>query len=209
MADESKCLRNNMYESEMKLRRGEKCILIAGSTDDDSRKLIYNHLFDLEYNSSERIIKANNFTIIDYSDFNRSSFKFKQFENNCEQIKKNLRAIICIENLNPRPETMLKDIQILNRVYDSDFLKKHLYFICTLQKPKQDYCQNKSLEKVRNEFLHLTDFFSNLDINGESNVNEFVQKKIWILNKDNIDLKDLQSIIENSSKNLNSMSLIV
>ncbi len=189
MNDELKSLRN---KSELKLKLGEDCVLITGSTDDDSRKLIYKHLFDLEYISTQRIYKNNKFTIIDYSDFNRSSFKFEQFRYDCNKIENNLHSIICIENLNPRPETMLCDIKILKSVFSTHDLKKYLYFICT---PSQD----KSLQKVREEFLKLNDFFLGLNINGELKIKKFVQKKIWILNKRSIDLYQLKSKLNSIS----------
>ena len=100
-----------------------------------------------------------------------------------------MKQIICIENLNPRHDTMLNDLVILGRLFEPNELNKLILFIHTFTG------EPKSLKEVRNGVLELDDFFGMLMIN-QIDKQKFVDEKIWVFNKKNPDLSEILSIID-------------
>jgi len=160
------------------LKKDDKVIMVTGSTNNQTREFLFEHLFQLKYLPSSIFYKTNEFIIIDQSNLNRLSFDRKKFKSIANNIRFNLHKIICIENLNPRHQTLSKDLDILTSVFGPDELNKKIIFINTFSTPLE------SLEELRNSFLNLNDFFQVLMID-QADRSKFVQKSVWILDHAN------------------------
>ena len=149
--------------------------LITGSASEDNIRLLLKKKFNLdnynpsikEYSLSDDYIRV----LVDCNLF-KHDFSLSEFRNKCNAIKSDLKEIICFENLNPRPETLVDDMNILKRVFSSKELKDKMVICFTSnQKLKlsevQSYAKNfdflfidvlmiqsGSLEKEKEEFIN-------------------------------------------------------
>jgi len=163
----------------------EQYILISGSADNEAKKQLYECLFQIKYDSSIEQREYNRFKIIEQTDLNRLSFNKAFFINKCNKIKNNLKAIVCLENLNPRlclenlnprPETLLNDVKILNECFTSNELKEKIFFVFTFS----NGCKN--LVELRNDILKFNTLFDYLMV-SEFEKNKFCLEKVWSVNK--------------------------
>ena len=156
----------------------EQYILISGSADDEAKKQLYECLFQIKYDSSIEQREYNRFKIIEQTDLNRLEFNKTNFIDKCNKIKNNLKAIICLENLNPRPETLLNDVKILSECFTSNELKEKIFFVFTFSNG------SKYLVELRNDILKFNTLFDYLMVSGFEK-SKFCLEKVWILNKIN------------------------
>jgi len=165
----------------------KKSILISGSATDQVKKELYKVLFKLDYDdSNEKEIEYDNrFKIIEQTDLNRLKFNKEDL---CNRVQNDLKLIICLENLNPRPETLLNDIKILSECFkSSNELKEKIVFIFTFSNRNQ----SKKLADLRSDILNFNALFHYLNVASDQEKHVFVEKKVWILDENEIGLKNM------------------
>ena len=129
------------------------------------------------------------FKIIEQCDLNRLSFDKIQFTKKISQIQDNLEGVICVENLNPRPETLLNDLEILIDIFPSSFqLKNKILFLFTSSN------STKSLEEIRNEILSFEYLFDCLTIPQVERM-DFVIQNVWVRDKKKDQLNEMKDLI--------------
>ena len=117
-------------------------VLVTGSADEDSKRILFQKLFHADETTID--LNKNGYLISDYSNLSSISFDLNTFKLKCEQLKSSLKAIICIENLNPRPETLLNDFKVLVNVFTTEELRNHLHLFITFSSKHVD---SKELQK--------------------------------------------------------------
>ena len=171
-----------------------KGALVTGSADDDedTKKLLFQDLFRIQNfptSSKNDFYLRNHFKIIEYCNLNKLSFDKNDFRRKI-QAETNLKAIICIENLNPRPETLLNDINILKNTFTAADLRNNLYFYFTFSTKHVD------LNEFREAFLEYDMIFEYLNI-PQNKRRAFADERVWLLDKIYYnDLKNSPLIIE-------------
>jgi hypothetical protein len=76
-----------------------------------------------------------------------SSFNKEHFRNSVYSVKTRIIAIICLENLNPRSNSLNCNLEELRCIFTSDELRKKPYVICTFGTLRKA----SSLEKLRED----------------------------------------------------------
>jgi hypothetical protein len=169
----------------------KKSILISGSADDQVKKELYKVLFQLDYDNlnDKEIEYDNRFKIIEQTDLNRIKFKIEDL---CDRVQNGLKLIICLENLNPRPETLLNDIKILSECFESsNELKEKIFLIFTFSNRNQ----SKKLAELRSDILNFNAMFHFLNVVSDGEKHAFVENKVWILDDNEIGLKNMKEAI--------------
>jgi hypothetical protein len=169
----------------------KKSILISGSADDQVKKELFKVLFQLDYDNlnDKEIEYDNRFKIIEQTDLNRLKFKIEDL---CNRVQNGLKLIICLENLNPRPETLLNDIKILSECFESsNELKEKIFLIFTFSNRNQ----LKKLAELRSDILNFNALFQYLNVVSDGEKHVFVDNKVWILDENEIGLKNMQEAI--------------
>jgi hypothetical protein len=158
----------------------KRYFIVTGSASENSisqvLKKVFNFRYDPEkneYSSKDSICDSlqecisrskyiQNCVVYVNCNLNRSSFELNELKQKYIDYKrKNLCGVICIENLNPRPETLENDIKVLNNVFTSSELEYLLNIVCT----SSSYDLN--IDTIRSEFLKFNVLFSYLNINNE------------------------------------------
>lgn len=174
----------------------KKNILLTGTTNNEKLILLKKILpydqndFDI-INDDEFFINNTHF----YKDFslNKLSFNLNDFKSIANKIK---GSIICLENLNPRADTLIENIKILNNVFGSDRLKKDLILLFTFTEEN-----SKSLDQIRNSVLDYNVLFKFLNIHVNTEKIEFLSTRLWLLEE--IYKNELKEIIENIINQVN------
>ncbi len=187
----------------------EKYILISGSANNEAnRQELYLDLFKLNYesiNKKQLDNKYKDFTLIGHADLNLDkSDKFIK----CNQIRNDLKMILLIENFNPKPDTFLEDIETLNECFDIHELKEKLFFIFTYSSNKLNEITQTQLRKDFHNFNSLFNFLIVSDLEKK----HFVEKKVWMLSKNVLDLDDMEKEINSylkENKNIIEKSWII
>jgi hypothetical protein len=109
---------------------------------------------------------------------NRAHFDLNAFKRECSHINSNLGAIVCLENYNPRSETLVEDIKILRQAFSASFLRTHLFVLITLTNEN-----SKSLRQLREGFEHYDVVFKYLDIDSAQEKIAFVANRVWLMEK--------------------------
>ena len=165
----------------------EKYILIGGSANNETNKqALYSVLFKLKQIDH----KFDEFKLIDQADLNQNDKSDKL--NKCNQIKNDLKMILLIENLNPKPDNLLKDIEVLNKCFDINELKEKLFFVYT-------FSSNKELSELQNHILRFNSLFHLLTVLDKEK-QAFVKNKVWMLGKNKIDLENMNETINSYLK---------
>jgi hypothetical protein len=151
--------------------------LIAGSASEENIRLLLKKKFNLDsYNPFiSKYDLNNNIRVVVNCNFHKYDFDFNKFENVCNEIKSNLKEIICLENLNPRPETMQQDMNILRDVFTSKELKSLLVICFTSSKQ----LNLKEIQKDTKSFNFL--FHDVLKIQNDSQKDDYIIKNIKTL----------------------------
>ena len=96
---------------------------------------------DENLNESSFHVKIRNKTVeinIEFCNFNRISFDENKFVTFCQKEESNIKAIISIQNCNPRPQTIVENISKLRRVFTAKDLKKKLYIFAITDENKEE-----------------------------------------------------------------------
>ena len=111
----------------------KKRFLITGSPKLESLIFLLRNVFSIKEPSNDlnKDYETDKFIVTIACDLERANFNFESFQTRCNNIRKNLRAIITIENLNPRPETLMNSMKKLGEIFSSSELEKSLYVIFT------------------------------------------------------------------------------
>ena len=165
--------------------RNTRKILLTGSAYETTLRLFKNLLmtefgtildnFDTKTESVYQIVSTSTL-IYKKCSLNRAFFDLDSFKSECEHIEPSLSSIVCLENLNPRAETLIEDIKILRRVFSASFLRSHLIILLTLSNEN-----SKSLRQLREGFEHYDVVFKYLEITSAQDRREFVASRVWLL----------------------------
>ena len=174
---------NNYYSSHTYSQPANKVvrkknILITGSPSTDWLKFLLENVFQINepFNDLNKSHYESESYILNIAcGLEKASFSFESYRNHCNQIKSNLVGIISIENLNPRPETLLNNAKIFERIFSSDDLNKYLYFFFTSS-------QSFKVEEIRNSFLQFNEVLRILRLNSNQQTT-FVNQRIHLLNE--------------------------
>ena len=176
-----------MYKKNLKkmnfFKTNLKEVLVTGSADEDVTRFLFRRIFESDdyarVQSEEPLIK-NGHKITESCDLNRMAFDVNTFKPVCDDMKKNLCAIFCIENFNPRPETLLNDINILLSVFTAEELYNNLYFLCTFSSTVND------MNVFRNDFSQYDNILDYLNIPARERL-AFAHGRVWVLHEKYID----------------------
>jgi GTP-binding protein EngB required for normal cell division len=160
--------------------RKREVYLITGSASEDNIKLLLKKKFNLEnYNSSTKDYSLSDDFIRVLVDCNlfKQGFSLSEFRSKCNEIKSDLKEIVCFENLNPRPDTLVDDMNILKRVFSSKELRDKMV-ICFTSNQTIKLSEVQSYAK-NFDFL----FIDVLQMSGslENEKEEFINKSIKTL----------------------------
>jgi len=160
----------------------KKRFLITGSPKLESLIFLLRNVFSIKEPSNDfnKDYETDKFIITIACDLERANFNFKSFQTRCNNIRRNLRAIITIENLNPRPETLNNSMKKLGEIFSSSELEKSLYVIFT---------SNDNIDEtyIRESFLQFNVVFDILGISNEINKNKFAKDRVHLLEKINLE----------------------
>ena len=145
----------------------QKCILLIGLADDYYRSLLFKKVLE----------NQQDYKIIENRSLNRLEFNLTDFKQSCDQMKTcyNLVAIICFENLNPRPDTLLNDFTQLSSVFSAHELKNKLMVFFTFTG------SIKPLKEIRDDFKDYDLLFRSMGICDGKNRLAFIKERVWIL----------------------------
>ena len=175
-----------MYKKNLKMnffKSNLKEVLVTGTADVDVTRFLFRRIFESDdyarVQSEEPLIK-NGHKITESCNLNKMAFDVNTFKAVCDDMKKNICAIFCIENFNPRPETLLNDINILLSVFTAEELYKNLYFLCTFSSTVND------MNVFRNDFSQYDDIFDYLNIPARRRL-AFAHERDWVLHEKYVD----------------------
>ena len=163
-----------------------KYILVTGSADEEQKILLFKNIFKIDTYSSlkKEYSMHNGWKIVHNCNLNRMGFNFEEFKIMCSTISNNLKGIICIENFNPRPETLLNDLKVLVNVFSNDTLKRYLLLFATFTNNNNNIL---SLTETRKDISDFRTIFEDyLLINDRFLLNKFLKENIWILNENHL-----------------------
>lgn len=168
-------------------------IIITGSANEEKIKTVMKYLFDLEYDSYFKEYKSKCFDIYVNTKLNTSSFDLNEFQKSCKNYNVSLNCIICIENLNPRPETLLNDLEILSNTFKTNDLRDKLNILFTSSN------ENIDLNSIRNESLSFNVLFDNLLIINQNKKKKYVENNIFCNNLNDLKGKIMRSFYKSLS----------
>jgi hypothetical protein len=182
--------KSNLTESE----RYKEIYLITGSASEENIRLLLKKKFNLDtYNPStkEYSLSDDCIQIVVNCNLFRHDFSFIDFKNKCNEIKSDLKEIICLENLNPRPETLVDDMNILKKVFASKELKEKMTICFTSS-------QQKNLSEVQSYAKNFDFLFNDVLMiqNGSLEKEEYINKNIKTL-----DVLELINLNKKKTKN--------
>ena len=169
----------------------KKHVLVTGSPNSDQINYLLKSIFSVKesYKDSKKDYETDLYILSIECGLEKASFNIETYRNKCNRIKTNLAAIISIENLNPRPETLVNNMKILERTFSSDELSKLLYIFFTSD-------HSIKIDEIRDSFLQFNEILRILRLNN-STQRAFVNQKIHLLSKSNAE--ELKKIIYDSS----------
>ena len=155
--------------------KNKKTILVTGYAREDKLKFLLEKVYKIhgEYQQSKATFESNDYKFIVYFGLDSGDFDRNKFKETCKNIK-NLTAIICIENLNPRSNGLKGNLEELRYVFTSDELREKLYVFFTFGTSTRP----SSLEKLREDVLDFNEMFNMLKIYDKK---RFVDERAWIL----------------------------
>ena len=139
--------------------------------------------------ANNEILNYSNIRInIKFCNFNSRSFDANEFRCFCAKIKPNLKAIVSIQNFNPRPQTIIEDSLKLLEIFTAKELKDKLFIFAITNRSKHE-TQNHLMNDRQlgfNQLLELT-----------TNSSDEFRNKIFLFNQD--DFRKFQAIMNKSS----------
>ncbi len=174
-------------------------ILIVGQPSKDALIYWLEETFGIIIKNAQdlannEILNYSNIKInIKFCNFNSLSFNANEFESFCTKIKPNLKAIVSIQNFNPRPQTIIEDSLKLLKIFTAKELRDKLFIFAIT---------NISKHEIQNHLMndHNLGFNQLLELTKSSD--EF-RNKIFILNQD--DCRKFQVLMNKSSTFKNSI----
>lgn len=110
------------------------------------------------------------------------SFNLEDFKQECHNDNE-IHAILLIVSLNPRPESLIDDFKVLNRVLSPRGLHEKLFLLFN---PSQSNSLNK-LEKLRKSVSDFDTIFSDLNIYKLNDKEDFVKNRAWLFDEEHYD----------------------
>jgi hypothetical protein len=155
----------------------KKNILITGSPSSDWLKFLLEKVFQIHepFDDSKFQFESESYILNIGCGLEKASFNFESYRNKCNQIKSNLIAIISIENLNPRPETLLNNMKIFERIFSTDDFNNYFFFFFTSS-------LSLKVEEIRSSFLQFNEVLRILRLNSNQ-LATFVNQRIHFLNE--------------------------
>ena len=147
--------------------------LVLGSADDFSLNKFLSYKKFTKYDEQNDLFmdKEGKYLVYVNCKFYRFSFNINEFKANCEKIRSKLSRIYLLQNLNPRPETLDHDMNILSRVFTKKELSDNIQIYFT--------GLNDNLESFKDEFVKFNCFFDTLGIKNKSEKLNFASKNIF------------------------------
>ena len=102
----------------------KRFFIVTGSVSEPTITRILKCLFNFDYDPNKRLYISFNLAVYVNCDLNKITFDFVEFRKKCFQYK-NLCGIICIEDLNPRPQTLNGDLNELTKLFSENEFKKN------------------------------------------------------------------------------------
>ena len=152
--------------------------LVVGSTTEDNLQHFFKLKFAIDYDKTQDLFTYDPLgTIWVYvnCNFHRMSFNFDEFLSMCEKYRSKICRIYLLENLNPRPETLENDINILSRVFTQNELRDYIKIYFT--------GQNENLDAIKTDFEKFNSFFNYLGIDDEFRKKNFARDNLFSLVK--------------------------
>ena len=150
-------------------------ILLTGSASSEYVRTFLGDKYQISYEPTTNEYKLNSSTqLIVKCDLNKAAFDLKSFELKYNEIKDGLKQIVCIENLNPRPETLEADLNVLSKVINSKELRNYLFIVFkSSTKPDSD------LSEIRSSSANFNVLFNALGLKSQAAINKYIGKQIW------------------------------
>ena len=150
-------------------------ILLTGSASSDYVRTFLNEKYKISYEPASNEYKLNSSTrLIVSCELNRAAFDSKSFELKYNEIKAGLKQIVCIENLNPRPETLEADLNVLGKVVSPQELKKYLHIVF-----KSSSQNDLDLSEIRKSSENFHVLFAALGLKSKADIDKYIRKRIW------------------------------
>ena len=163
-----------------------KTVLVIGMDENRSKIELIEQVFQITYDPAVNEYHEKGCKIVFQKNLHEPTHLIDM---NTEM--RTTEKVVCFDTLNPRPETLLENIKVLNKIFSRE-LKKKLFLVFL------NASQNGlDLETMRNQMLEYNSLFEYLNISSESNKKTFLSNKCWLIDRSNIDLKkSLQNHIE-------------
>ena len=150
-------------------------ILLTGSASSEYVKTFLNDKYKITYEPTTIEYKLNSSTkLIVSCDLNKAAFDLKSFELKYNEIKSGLKQIVCIENLNPRPETLDADLNVLSKVFSSLELRNYLNIVF-----KSSSQRDLDLSEIRKSSASFNVLFNALGLKYKTEIDKYIAKQIW------------------------------
>ena len=127
-----------------------------------------------EYNISK------NLTVVVDCDLGKLDFNLNEYKAKAFKLKPNLKAIICLDCLNPRPESLFTNVELLRSVFDLNELKSKTYFLFTYS--NKELTQNR----FRDDAMHFNLIYELFHI-SDNQRKSFVDNKIWLIDAQHLE----------------------
>ena len=170
----------------------KKYIIVVGSEDEDTKRTIFAELFNLNYETTQGVYQFQDFSIIEKCDSLESQSEIDNFRVECDNIRANIKYILCIEKLNPRPQTLDIHLEILRGIFSKEELNEKLNIIFT-----SDNLNN--LKSLRANAVDFNGLYDLLGITEFKDISNFINTKMWLNNQN--ELNRLKEMLLKKKKN--------
>jgi hypothetical protein len=138
----------------------KKYILIItnfGIANQERLRIMLKNIYNIEgeYECEVQEYESKKYKFLICSRMDGSSFNREHFQNSVYSVKSNIKAIICLENLNPRSNYLKGNLDELRQVFTADELWKKLYVFFSFGTSKKP----SSLEKLREDVLDFNEMY--------------------------------------------------
>jgi len=162
-----------------------KYIFLTGRATLQTLTLIFKEIFhSTNFEAKNFKFKhqlSNQLTVFVDCELEKIDFNLTEYKEQINEFRKNLKAIICLDTLNPRPEKLVNIVQIIKSVFDLNELKTKTHFLFSFSSDR-----TLSLETFRKDAMHFNIIYKDFQI-AEYERKRFVDKKIWLLDPDHFE----------------------
>jgi len=152
-------------------------IFVTGKASFETLSLVFNKIFQVvnfqimepkfDYQISE------NLTVVVDCDLGTLNFNLNDYKHKANLMRPNLKAIICLDSLNPRPDSLFTNVELLAKVFDSNELNMKTFFLFTY------YNRELTQDIFRKDAMEYNTIYESFRIPDREN---FVENKIWLIN---------------------------